>query len=167
VILPNYQLHPKCNLLVNPRSSTSSFSYELGPIQFHPPHLRSLRLIYSTSAVMNGLDKENHNNTYDKEDGRDSHGFSNGKSRVRGDRTALQLGPKKRPLETFSEYICHYMLTVRYRSTQDPLVHHGRHFGRTIHTFCDVHMLLLNAITRLGESFSDEDQIAEEHLPRE
>ncbi|KAF6750851.1 hypothetical protein DFP72DRAFT_851379 [Ephemerocybe angulata] len=38
---------------------------------------------------------------------------------------ALELGPRKRPAQ------------------QDPLVHHGRHFGRTICAFSNVHSLLL------------------------
>jgi hypothetical protein len=28
----------------------------------------------------------------------------------------------------------------------DPLVHHGRHFGRTAHALCRVHTLLTNGI---------------------
>ncbi|KJA13711.1 hypothetical protein HYPSUDRAFT_208140 [Hypholoma sublateritium FD-334 SS-4] len=46
---------------------------------------------------------------------------------------ALQLGPRKKP-----------------RST-DPLVHHGRHFGRTIHALCNIHALINNGIIRMGE----------------
>jgi hypothetical protein len=30
----------------------------------------------------------------------------------------------------------------------DPLVHHGRHFGRTVHVLCCVHTLLTNGILR-------------------
>jgi hypothetical protein len=30
----------------------------------------------------------------------------------------------------------------------DPLVHHGRHFGRTIHALCNVNMLITNGIMR-------------------
>ncbi|KAH6885164.1 hypothetical protein BKA70DRAFT_1377492 [Coprinopsis sp. MPI-PUGE-AT-0042] len=43
---------------------------------------------------------------------------------------ALKLGPRKRPCRT------------------DPLVHHGRHFGRTIQAFCQVHLLLKQGLTR-------------------
>jgi len=46
---------------------------------------------------------------------------------------ALQLGPKKKPCRT------------------DPLVHHGRHFGRAIHALCTVSALLTNGILRMGE----------------
>lgn len=31
----------------------------------------------------------------------------------------------------------------------DPLVHHGRHFGRTIHALCNVNALVVNGILRL------------------
>ena len=30
----------------------------------------------------------------------------------------------------------------------DPLVHHGRHFGQTIHALCRIHTLLTNGILR-------------------
>ena len=33
----------------------------------------------------------------------------------------------------------------------DPLVHHGRHFGRTVHVFCTISALLNNGILRMGE----------------
>ncbi|KJA29576.1 hypothetical protein HYPSUDRAFT_119569, partial [Hypholoma sublateritium FD-334 SS-4] len=33
----------------------------------------------------------------------------------------------------------------------DPLVHHGRHFGRTIHALCNLHALINNGIIRMGE----------------
>lgn len=31
----------------------------------------------------------------------------------------------------------------------DPLVHHGRHFGRTVHALCNVNALVTNGILRL------------------
>ncbi|KIM77880.1 hypothetical protein PILCRDRAFT_824854 [Piloderma croceum F 1598] len=46
---------------------------------------------------------------------------------------ALQLGPRKKPCGT------------------DPLVHHGRHFGRTVHALCSIHALLTNGMLRMGE----------------
>lgn len=33
----------------------------------------------------------------------------------------------------------------------DPLVHHGRHFGRTVHAMCTVQALLNNGLLRMGE----------------
>ncbi|KIM65447.1 hypothetical protein SCLCIDRAFT_112647, partial [Scleroderma citrinum Foug A] len=47
--------------------------------------------------------------------------------------SALELGPHKKP------------------STQDPLVHHGRHFGRAICSFCSMHTLLTNSIESMAE----------------
>ncbi|KAH7919885.1 hypothetical protein BV22DRAFT_1050765 [Leucogyrophana mollusca] len=47
--------------------------------------------------------------------------------------SALQFAPRKKP--------CH----------ADPLVHHGRHFGRTVHALCNVQALITNGILRLGE----------------
>ncbi|KIJ62743.1 hypothetical protein HYDPIDRAFT_93808, partial [Hydnomerulius pinastri MD-312] len=37
------------------------------------------------------------------------------------------------------------------RSVQDPLVHHGQHFGRIAHAFCNVQTLLTNGITLMGD----------------
>jgi hypothetical protein len=37
------------------------------------------------------------------------------------------------------------------RSTGDPLIHHGRHFGRTVHALCNVQALLTNGLLRIGE----------------
>ncbi|KIJ58976.1 hypothetical protein HYDPIDRAFT_44219 [Hydnomerulius pinastri MD-312] len=47
--------------------------------------------------------------------------------------SALELGPRKK------------------QSTQDPLVHHGRHFGCAVHAFCNVQTLISNGITLMGE----------------
>lgn len=33
----------------------------------------------------------------------------------------------------------------------DPLTHHGRHFGRTIHAFCTISALVNNGVLRLRE----------------
>ncbi|KAF8834708.1 hypothetical protein BDN67DRAFT_914422 [Paxillus ammoniavirescens] len=41
---------------------------------------------------------------------------------------------------------------------QDPLVHHGRHFGRAMHTFCNVNTLLTNSLVLLAEEESDRDE---------
>jgi hypothetical protein len=39
---------------------------------------------------------------------------------------------------------------IVYRCVTDPLVHHGRHFGRTFHAMCSVPALLTNGILRLS-----------------
>ncbi|KIK18268.1 hypothetical protein PISMIDRAFT_40431, partial [Pisolithus microcarpus 441] len=36
-------------------------------------------------------------------------------------------------------------------SVQDPLVHHGCHFGRVVHAFCNVQTLLTNGMTLMVE----------------
>ena len=36
-------------------------------------------------------------------------------------------------------------------SVADPLVHHGRHFGRTVHALCNIHALLTNGVLRMVE----------------
>ena len=46
----------------------------------------------------------------------------------------------------------------------DPLVHHGRHFGRTLHAFCRVHTLLTNGILHEVELA---DQLSEESFSKE
>ncbi|THH16841.1 hypothetical protein EW146_g3868 [Bondarzewia mesenterica] len=47
--------------------------------------------------------------------------------------SALQLGPRKKP------------------SLSDPLIHHGRHFGRTVHALTNVKALITNGLLRMGE----------------
>ena len=37
------------------------------------------------------------------------------------------------------------------RCVSDPLVHHGHHFGRTLHAMTNVKALLTNGVLRLGE----------------
>ncbi|KAG2737594.1 hypothetical protein P692DRAFT_20761377 [Suillus brevipes Sb2] len=74
----------------------------------------------------------------------DDHSSSN-ECRKRGS-SALQLGPRKRALKS------------------DPLVSHGRHFGRTVFALCNYPSLLTNGILRLEqlEEASLEDFTAEE-----
>jgi hypothetical protein len=47
--------------------------------------------------------------------------------------------------------------------TNDPLVHHGRHFGRTVHAMCNVQALITNSILLLG----DDGEVDEESLTAE
>ncbi|KAI6011922.1 hypothetical protein BKA83DRAFT_4466618 [Pisolithus microcarpus] len=65
----------------------------------------------------------------------DSSRTANGQKRVHP--SALELGPRKKP------------------TTQDPLVHRGRHFGRAVHAFCNVPTLFTNGIILLSEGGSD------------
>ncbi|EGO02446.1 hypothetical protein SERLA73DRAFT_119705 [Serpula lacrymans var. lacrymans S7.3] len=58
----------------------------------------------------------------------------------------LCLGPRKK--------VCH----------ADPLVHHGHHFGQTVHALCNVQALIMNGVVWLGElaDVHEEDLIFEE-----
>jgi hypothetical protein len=40
------------------------------------------------------------------------------------------------------------LITWKLSSVVDPLVHHGRHFGRTVHALCSVYALLTNGLLR-------------------
>jgi hypothetical protein len=40
----------------------------------------------------------------------------------------------------------------------DPLISHGRHFGRTVHALCNVGALLTNGILRLGEQADEPEE---------
>lgn len=51
------------------------------------------------------------------------------------------------------------------RHSSDPLVHHGRHFGRTVYAMCNVRSLITNSVLRLEES--DNGEIVEESLTSE
>jgi hypothetical protein len=44
----------------------------------------------------------------------------------------------------------------------DPLVHHGRHFGRTVHALCTVSSLVNNGIIRMGELATQPDKMMTE-----
>lgn len=41
----------------------------------------------------------------------------------------------------------------------DPLVHHGRHFGRAIFAFANVRALITNGLSRLGEEDVDIEEL--------
>jgi len=51
------------------------------------------------------------------------------------------------------------------RHSSDPLVHHGRHFGRTVYAMCNVRLLITNGLLRLEEF--DGGEILEESLTSE
>jgi hypothetical protein len=44
----------------------------------------------------------------------------------------------------------------------DPFVHHGRHFGRTVHAMCNVHALICKGIGHLGEEPVPEESLTYE-----
>ena len=51
------------------------------------------------------------------------------------------------------------------RHSGDPLIHYGRHFGRTVHSMCNVKSLLTNGMLRMGEA--DGGEVLEEFLTTE
>lgn len=76
----------------------------------------------------------------------------NARRRLRDD--ALQLGPRKKayvhrvlsiPSPAFS------FLSSFFRCIANPLIHFGRHFGRTIHALCNINALITNGLLRLSE----------------
>lgn len=40
----------------------------------------------------------------------------------------------------------------------DPLVSHGRHFGRTVHALCNIQALITNGLLRMGEQSDMPDE---------
>lgn len=52
------------------------------------------------------------------------------------------------PLQLTSKSI---LILNPYSCTSHPLVHSGRHFGRTVHALCNVNSLITNGVLRLGE----------------
>ncbi|KIJ05944.1 hypothetical protein PAXINDRAFT_20832 [Paxillus involutus ATCC 200175] len=63
---------------------------------------------------------------------------TNSQKRRQSAGSALESGPRKK------------------LTTQDPLVHHGRHFGRAMHAFCNVATLLTNSIILLSDCAEDD-----------
>jgi hypothetical protein len=68
---------------------------------------------------------------------------------------ALQQGPRKKPY--LHPAPCLALLLMLswmidyYRCLSDPLISHGRHFGRTVHALCNVQTLLTNGLVRMDE----------------
>lgn len=79
---------------------------------------------------------------------------------------ALELGPRKKPYVVGDTLLCVYTHLTPFCTgscTTDPLVHHGRHFCRTVHALCNVSALLTNGIVRLTEERPDEE-LTEEYV---
>lgn len=76
---------------------------------------------------------------------------------------ALGLGPRKKAyvllLNTYHK-ISRSKCTLCFRCFTDPLVHHGRHFGRTVHAMCNFYTLINNGITRIIEQEESDDDIS-------
>lgn len=65
--------------------------------------------------------------------------------------TALSSSDPGKKCEASLRWHCNHLWNLNSRNVTDPLVHHGRHFGRTIHAMCRVHTLVTNGILREGE----------------
>lgn len=52
---------------------------------------------------------------------------------------------------SFLLFVLPHCIYFAFRSTQDPLVHHGCHFGHTVHSFCSIQTLLTNGILSMVE----------------
>lgn len=54
-------------------------------------------------------------------------------------------------------------VSMTHRSSgADPLIHYGRHFGRTVHSLCTITAILSNGLLRLAD---DSDKADEEYPP--
>jgi hypothetical protein len=64
---------------------------------------------------------------------------------------ALQIGPRKKPCVCVFSQKSTFNTVLDTSCRTDPLMHHGRHFRRTVHALCTVGALLNNGIIRMGE----------------
>lgn len=78
--------------------------------------------------------------------------------RLRDD--ALQLGPRKKAFVkvTISSSVFGGLTWEINRCISDPLVHHGRHFGRTVHALCTVSSIITNGLLRMGDLANEPDE---------
>lgn len=54
-------------------------------------------------------------------------------------------------MSRFTAHLIPFVSFFEARRSTDPLVHFGRHFGRTIHALCNVHTILCNGVLQLGD----------------
>ena len=72
---------------------------------------------------------------------------------------------KKVPVSPPLRYSCESDIALSWLSrTGDPLIHHGRHFGRTVHAMCNVQVLIINGLLHLSET---DGEVQEETLTYE
>lgn len=78
-----------------------------------------------------------------------------GTVRRRPNDNALVLGPRKKAYVLEPSWLLSGSVarinTSLYSCLSDPLVSHGRHFGRTVHALCNITTLLINGLLRMGE----------------
>ena len=79
--------------------------------------------------------------------------------RKRAASSALQLGPRKKVCAIVINPIFLTVNLFYIRTTQDPLVHHGRHFGRTVHAFCNVQTLVTNGLQAMCDDAPEDDSL--------
>ena len=72
--------------------------------------------------------------------------------------SALQLGPRKKLYVVLTANVLIVSL-IYSRASQDPLVHHGHHFGRAIHPFCNVQMLLMNGMQAMYDDAPEDESM--------
>lgn len=77
---------------------------------------------------------------------------------------ALKMAKRKTPCVHNSDFCTLFFLTKLLRLSRpgDPFVHHGRHFGRTVHAMCNVHALIYNGIGHMGEEPVPEESLTYE-----
>ena len=79
---------------------------------------------------------------------------------ARNGRTHCSLVHAKSCTNSMLAPIPSYSVSLQWqiRCGTDPLVHHGRHFGCTVHALCTVSALLNNGILRMGELASQPEE---------
>ena len=80
-------------------------------------------------------------------------------SRKHAGSNALQLGPRKKPYVALLSFEPLVSLPSTCSTSQDPLVHHGRHFGRTVHAFCNVQTLIVNGLQSMYDDGPDDESL--------
>ena len=75
---------------------------------------------------------------------------------------ALRLAKRKTPcVRDFARYF--FLTKLLWLSRPgDPFVHHGRHFGRTVHAMCNVNALICSGIDHMGEEPVPEESLTDE-----
>lgn len=63
-------------------------------------------------------------------------------------------GCKKESVRGLFSERCWVQILTATSLVSDPLMHHGRHFGRAIYSFCNIKTLITNSLSRLAD---DED----------
>ena len=77
---------------------------------------------------------------------------------------ALQLGPRKKPYVVLISNVLIVSLLCT-RTSQDPLVHHGRHFGRAVHAFCNVQTLVVNGLQAMCDDAPEDEGLTAVCVP--